>query len=287
MMSPGKQVLGLSALAVVAYFGLRSLPDTQCTFMHAEHQPVLADGLEFCGVNEEANFYSPKAMRFPVQLKVVLAEGGPAGEVRLLKDNGHPYYAHEIKVSHTRQVHLHLRQLGGARLYAHLHPSPADDGAWRFTLPAHLADGSPLGAYVDFTDIRTGRTMLAEAMVQGGAARSAATAPLPRNRVAAMTLSSDVAGSSAMVRFTLTGPPGRPLRLKPIMGSLGHVVVFSVEQPTAGYAHLHPTLEGGEYEPEPVLAFRLRLPAAGTYDLWLNLNDGEDELLRTTLVVRP
>ena len=75
--------------------------------------------------------------------------------------------------------------------------------------------------------------------------------------------------------------------MKPIMGSLGHAVVFSVDRPDAGYAHMHPTLEGGEYAEDPTLAFRLRLPAPGRYDFWLNLNDGEEELLRATLVVTP
>jgi hypothetical protein len=85
----------------------------------------------------------------------------------------------------------------------------------------------------------------------------------------------------------LSGLEGRKLRLKPIMGSLGHAVVFSVDRPDAGYAHMHPTLEGGEYAEDPTLAFRLRLPAPGRYDFWLNLNDGEEELLRATLVVTP
>ena len=71
------------------------------------------------------------------------------------------------------------------------------------------------------------------------------------------------------------------------MGALGHVVIFSADRRLAGYAHMHPTLEGGEYAPNPTLSFRLRLPPPGTYDLWLNLNDGQEELLRTTLVVTP
>jgi hypothetical protein len=50
---------------------------------------------------------------------------------------------------------------------------------------------------------------------------------------------------------------------------------------------MHPTLEGDEYAPNPTLSFHLRLPPPGTYDVWLNLNDGQEELLRTTLVVTP
>ena len=191
-----------------------------------------------------------------------------------------------MAVSHTQRVHLHLRQRGGERAYAHVHPQPAADGSWRFELPAHLK-GVPLRAYVDFTDVRTSRTMLAQADVLASAGASPQSVPPARNRIVDLTASTTQTGSSAMIRLQLAGPAGKTLRLKPIMGSLGHAVVFSVDRPEAGYAHMHPTLEGGEYADNPTLAFRLRLPAPGTYDFWLNLNDGQDELLRATLVVTP
>jgi len=286
-MSTARQVLVITLVAVAGFFGLRALPDTQCTFLHADHQPVVVDGLEFCGVNEEANFYSPKSLRFPAELKVAMASDGAAGELRLLKDDGHPYYAHEVAISHARRIHLHLRQVGGERAYAHLHPEPAADGSWRFELPAHLR-GVGLRAYVDFSDVRTGRTMLAEAEVAPAFTTAAPPAsPARRNRIVALTASTTRTGASAMIRLQLAGPAGKTLRLKPIMGSLGHAVVFSVDRPDAGYAHMHPTLEGGEYADDPTLAFRLRLPAPGAYDFWLNVNDGQDELLRATLVVTP
>ena len=286
-MSNVRQIWIITLVAVLGFFGLRALPDTQCTFLHADHQPVVVDGLEFCGLNEEANFYSPKGLRFPVELKVSVDVEGKSGEVRLLKDDGHPYYSHEVAISHTQRVHLHLRQLGGTRQYAHLHPQPAADGSWRFEVPAHLR-GVGLRAYVDFSDVRTSRTMMAEAEVAPAFTTAAPpSAPVPRNRIIELTASTTQTGSSAMIRLKLAGPAGKTLRLKPIMGSLGHAVVFSVDRPEAGYAHMHPTLEGGEYADNPTLAFRLRLPPPGTYDFWLNLNDGQDELLRATLVVTP
>jgi len=272
-------------LAVVGFFGLRSLPDTQCAFLHADHQPVVVDGVEFCGVNEEANFYSPKALQFPVELKIGLSEDGSKGELRLIKEDGLPYYAHEVAVSHTQKVHLHLRQIGGVRAYAHLHPVAADDGSWRFDVPVGLR-GTALEAYVDFADARTSRVMLAQAQTKASIASSDFAAK-PRNVIVAMDVSTLKAGSSATLRVKLSGPEGKPLKLLPVMGSLGHAVVFSADRPLSGYAHMHPTLEGGEYAPNPTLSFRLRLPAPGTYDLWLNLNDGQEELLRTTLVVTP
>ena len=284
-MTPRQQTLLISALAVVGFFGLRTLPDTQCAFLHADHQPVVVDGVEFCGVNEEANFYSPKALQFPVELKIGLSEDGSKGELRLIKEDGLPYYAHEVAVSHTQKVHLHLRQIGGIRAYAHLHPVAADDGSWRFDVPVGLR-GTALEAYVDFADARTSRVMLAQAQTKASIALSDFAAK-PRNVIVAMDVSTLKAGSSATLRVKLSGPEGKPLKLLPIMGSLGHAVVFSADRPLSGYAHMHPTLEGGEYAPNPTLSFRLRLPAPGTYDLWLNLNDGQEELLRTTLVVTP
>ena len=284
-MTPRRQTLIISLVAVAGFFGLRALPDTQCAFLHADHQPVVVDGVEFCGLNEEANFYSPKALRFPVELKVGLSPDGSKGELRLLKDDGHPYYAHEVAISHTQKIHLHLRQSGGKRGYAHLHPVPGDDGFWRFDVPPSLR-GEDLEVYVDFADVRTSRVMLAQAEVKATSAFDAFIVP-PRNLIVSMEASSTQADTSAALRMKLSGPEGKPLKLLPIMGALGHAVVFSADRRLAGYAHMHPTLEGGEYAPNPTLSFRLRLPPPGTYDVWINLNDGQEELLRTTLVVTP
>lgn len=284
-MTPLRQTLLISVLAVAGFFGLRALPDTQCAFLHNDHQPVIVDGVEFCGINEEANFYSPKALQFPVELKVELSPDGTKGELRLIKEDGQPYYGHELAVSHTQKVHLHLRQFGNSRAYAHLHPVPGEDGIWRFDMPVRLR-GSALEAYVDFADARTSRVMLAQLEVKSSMA-SADFTVAPRNAIVSLEASTLKSGASASVRVKLAGPEGKPLKLRPIMGSLGHAVIFSVDTPAAGYAHMHPTLEGGEYAPNPTLSFRLRLPPPGTYDLWLNLNDGQEELLRTTLVVTP
>ena len=284
-MTPLRQSLLISSLAVAGFFGLRALPDTHCAFLHNDHQPVIVDGVEFCGLNEEANFYSPKLLQFPVEMKVSLAEDGATGELRLLKEEWHPYYDHEVAVSHTQKVHLHLRQSGGDRVYAHLHPRPSDDGSWRFEVPGYLR-GHDLEAYADFADARTSRVMLAQAESKSVTVK-ASIGLKSRNAIVSTEASTLKSGASATIRLKLAGPEGKPLKLLPIMGSLGHVVVFSAERPLAGYAHMHPTLEGGEYAPNPTLSFRLRLPSPGTYDLWLNLNDGQEEVLRTTLVVTP
>jgi hypothetical protein len=156
-------IIGLSVGALALFIGLRSLPDTHCAFLHADHQPVYSNGVEFCGLNEEANFYQPTALQFPVKLQLAIKNTG--GTLRLVKEDGQPYLDYEIAVSHTQKVHLHLRQVSGRSDYIHLHPVPAEDGTWSFIFPPEFLLGNPGGelqAYVDFVPVRSGRVMLAE-----------------------------------------------------------------------------------------------------------------------------
>ncbi len=290
-MTARHQIWLLSALAIGAFFGLRSLPDTQCAFLHADHQPVISQGVEFCGVNEEANFYSPKALQFPVKLELEFTDNGKGGSLRLIGEEGRPLLPYEVAVSHTQKVHLHLRQITGRKGYIHLHPTASDDGTWRFELPTGFTDGNPGGqfqAYVDFVTVRAGRVLLAEATANLEV-RSLPKPPLPsRNEVKAVTLSTSQTGKSALLRVTLAAPAGSPpLKLQPLMASLGHAVLFGDATTQPGYAHMHPSLEGGEYDANPTLSFRLRLPKPGHYDLWLNISDGAEDYLLVPLEVTP
>lgn len=290
-MTARHQIWLLSALAIGAFFGLRSLPDTQCAFLHADHQPVISQGVEFCGVNEEANFYSPKALQFPVKLELEFTDNGKGGSLRLIGEEGRPLLPYEVAVSHTQKVHLHLRQVTGRKGYIHLHPTASDDGTWRFELPTGFTEGNPGGqfqAYVDFVTVRAGRVLLAEATASLEV-RSLPKPPLPsRNEVKAVTLSTSQTGKSALLRVTLAAPVGSPpLKLQPLMASLGHAVLFGDATTQPGYAHMHPSLEGGEYDANPTLSFRLRLPKPGHYDLWLNISDSAEDYLLVPLVVTP
>jgi hypothetical protein len=286
-----RQTWILTAVAVAAFFGLRSLPDTQCAFLHADHQPVIAQGVEFCGVNEEANFYSPKDLKFPVKLELEFADNRSSGNLRLIGEGGRPIPAYEIAVSHTRQVHLHLRQITGRKGYVHLHPTPNDDGTWHFELPAWFHEGNPGGrfqAYVDFVMRRSGQVQLAEATADLDILHMPVPALKSRNQVASVSVSTTQAGKSALIRVALAAPAGSPaLKLRPLMGSLGHAVVFGNPIGQPGYAHMHPSLEGGEFAANPTLSFRLRLPPPGKYDLWVNIDDGAEDYLLVPLEVTP
>ena len=286
-MSQRTQIGIITLVALLGYLALSFLPDTHCALLHGQHDPLLVRGVEFCGINEEANYYSPKKLQFPVRMELALNADGPSF-LWLKGEDDRPMLDYEISLSHTQKIHLHLRQAQGDRAYVHLHPNPTEDGRWSFQLPMEFWASQPgvmLQAFADFVPRRSERVMLAEC-----------SAPLPVKardnikateglRLMSHTSNTFQTGQTALIRVKLAGKHNQAVKLYPLMGSLGHAVLFGDASTNPGYAHMHPSLEGGEYDGQPSLAFRLRLPAPGDYDFWLNVNDGADQYLRFTLTV--
>lgn len=286
-MSPVRQALLITALAGAAYLGLRAMPDTHCSFLHASHQPVLVEGVEFCGEDEEANFYDPAALGFPFSLRVEPSADPAGGTLRVLDESKRPVPPHFFAVSHTRQLHLHLRQ--GDR-YAHVHPEPSPDGTWTFLLPESWMSGGFAGgqveAYADFQHARSRRTILLSAGPVWPAGTPAGPDRAPH--VTARLANGSplfVAGESTTLNVLLERATGGSVELRPVMGALGHAVLFS-EDGRPGYAHIHPSFTGRERGPAPELAFRLRLPSAGRYILFVHIDDaGREAYARVPLEV--
>lgn len=285
-MTPLRQTALLSVAAAAAYGVLRSMPDTHCSFLHAAHQPVLVEGVEFCGEDEEANFYDPAALRFPFALRVSPSADLAGGTLRVLDESKRPVPPHLFAVSHTRQLHLHLRQ---GDLYAHVHPEPSPDGTWTFRLPPEWGGrflGGEVEAYADFQHARSLRTILLSDRPSWPAVRGRPRAE--PDTVAAERVGPDsplAEGASVALSIRLTRPAGGPVELRPVMGALGHAVLFS-EDGRAGYAHVHPSFTGRERGVPPELAFRLRLPAAGRYVLFVHVDDaGREAYARLPLTV--
>ncbi len=290
-MSPLRQSLVLTAVALLGFLALRSLPDTHCALLHAEHEPVVVDGLEFCGVNEEANFYRPRDLKFPYALKLEpVGEGasGQVGRLTLTGEDGRALLDHQLALSHTRKLHLHLRSLARSG-YVHLHPEPGVDGNWNFVVPADFDLTQGAHAYVDFVPMRGGRVALVEAVLAPWPRLAPVAPTVPSLEVAGFTASTARTGESTLWRVRLRGSAGGPVKLRPLMGSLGHAALFSAtpDEAAMGYAHLHPSLEGGEYDAEPTLSFRMRLPRPGEYDLWVHVDADGDRYVRIPVTVTP
>ena len=285
-MRPSAQVALLTLGAAALYAALRNMPDTHCSFLHASHEPLVVDGAEFCGEDEQANFYDPAELGFPFSLRLEPSADLTGGVLRVLDDSKRPVPPHLVAVSHTRQLHLHLRQ---GDLYAHVHPEPSPDGAWTFRLPPEWAGrflGGEVEAYADFRHARSRRTILVSdrpswPVIHGRAAspetvvvaaRVDPAAPLPE-------------GASVTLALRLARADGGAVELRPVMGALGHAVLFS-EDGRPGYAHIHPSFTGRERGTPPELAFRLRLPPAGRYVLFVHVDDaGREAYARVPLVV--
>lgn len=286
-MSKSRQVGLITLLALLGYLALSLLPDTHCALLHGAHEPLLVRGVEFCGINEEANYYSPKKMRFPVKMELTLNANG-LSFLWLKGEDDRPMLDYEISLSHTQKIHLHLRQVQGARAYVHLHPTPTEDGRWSFELPTEFSTdkaGEMLQAFADFIPRRSERVMLAECTALLPLKARASVPVAPNLSLISHTSNTDRTGETALIRIKLAGKDNQAVKLLPLMGSLGHAVLFGDPGSNSGYAHMHPSLEGGEYDEQPSLSFRLKLPAPGDYDFWLNVNDGANQYLRFTLTV--
>lgn len=287
-----RQSIWLTAGAAALFALLRSLPDSHCAFLHADHQPLLVEGVEFCGENEEANFYDPVSLGFPFSLKVTPRDDLSGGSLRILDEDGHDVPPHLLAISHTRQLHLHLRQVTGGRSYLHVHPVPQPDGSWAFDLPRPFAAafaGGRFEAYADFLHARSRRTILLSATTEWPAKHAnfePGQCELYRGMSAALHASARLrAGSSVTLHVRLVRADGQPVLLRPLMGALGHAVLVS-EDGRPGYAHMHPSWTGREKGDSPELAFRLRLPAAGKYILWVHVDDaGVERYAPVALVV--
>ena len=283
-MTPLRQVVWLTLGAALVYAVLRNLPDTHCAFLHAEHEPVMVEGVEFCGENEEANFYDPATLGFPFSLQIEPAADLTGGVLRVLDDSKRPVPPHLFGLSHTRQLHLHLRQVTGGDAYLHLHPVPRLDGTWTFSFPPEFARGFSGGrfdVYADFLHARSRRTVLLSGSVEWPLIHSdlsPSAGPIYRDIVGTLLAPDSLRqGTSVILSVRLgrrSGP--EPLVLQPLMGALGHAVLVS-EDGRRGYAHAHPSWTGREKGAAPELAFRLRLPPAGRYTLWVHVDDGGRE----------
>lgn len=276
-MKASTQAALLTLGAVALYAALRNMPDTHCSFLHASHEPLVIDGAEFCGEDEEANFYDPATLGFPFALRLEPSDDLSGGSLRVIDEAKRPVPPHLFAVSHTQQLHLHLRQ---GDLYAHLHPTPSADGTWNFRLPPEWEGrflGGPVEAYADFQHARSRRTILVSANPAWPAVDG--TARLPDAPVVATWAGPAPElreGQSTTLNLRLARASGGPVELTTVMGALGHAVLFSTDG-RPGYAHIHPSFTGRERGPQPELAFRLRLPPAGRYAMFVHVADAGKE----------
>jgi hypothetical protein len=183
-------------------------------------------------------------------------------------------------VEHEKRMHLILarRDLTG---FQHLHPEQGADGAW--TTRARLDQAGSYRLFADFSRDGEAQTLASDLRVDGPADLQ----PLPAPRSTTVTdggYDVELAGGNARpgqeadLRFTISGPRGRPVRTEPYLGAGGHLV--ALREGDLAFLHVHPTADDA-------VRFAATFPTAGRYRLFLQFkHEGRVQTAAFTLEVR-
>lgn len=294
MRRPVVQIVFLTALFVGVYAALRSIPSTNCNFLHCEQTIVTADGLQFCG-SGASHFVDLSRLPFPVTVHLSSDQPAAVGQsahytLSIETPDGNLLRPSDIAVTQTKLIHVLLvdPSLGD---YQHIHPVPdGETGQWTFDFTPRRAGTYRLLAQC--VPSYTLRELVGQAQIDVPGQPSP---DVPRGLkpfaddgyVYSLHTTPDAvaAGSDATLTLSVRRANGGPVTLEPVMGTLGHMVAFDTGQ--RGFAHLHPTLTGHERDADdPALAFVLNLATPGRYRLWGQVRlDGRERFVPFDLQV--
>jgi hypothetical protein len=284
-MRPVIQIGLLTACFAGGYFALRSIPASNCNFLHYEQTITTADGLQFCG-SGAAYFVDLEKLPFPVTVTLT-PDHPPAPGVEshytltLQIANGEILRPSQLAESQTRKLHLLLVD-PNLEDYQHIHPEPVgDSGQWAFAFTPHGA--GTYRVYAQFIPLLSMREMIGEAKIPVSGAATPAVhrglAPFQDDGYV-YTLTTPASpvplGLDATLTLTIRRADGGKVTLQPIMGTLAHLVAFDPARD--GLAHLHPTLTNHETDAlQPSLAFQINFTQPGHYRVWgqVKINDRE------------
>ena len=293
------QVAVITAAAVALYVGVRMLP-IGTNLNHMDFRVAEGKAIEFC---DPANpqFIPGIAVRSPVSMTLTSDSPARAGQpvrvtVRLATSTGKPLAPPDLRVEHTRRLHL-LVVDPSLDDYQHLHPEPgARPGDWIFEFTPRF--GGEYRVFADFVPVATGRGLYAgtDFRVDGPAHAVDPVRPMQETveragvrfhlRVAGGALR---VGAPADLIFSLERADGGEVALQPVMDAYAHLVAF--DSGRGGFAHLHPMDAGLAQAPDrrqPTLRFKVTIPEPGPYVVWAQVGlEGRDVFVPFWLNVAP
>lgn len=293
------QVAVITAAAVSLYVGFRMLP-IGTNLNHMDFRVAEGKAIEFC---DPANpqFIPVIAVRSPVSMTLTSDSPARAGQpvrvtVRLATSTGKPLAPPDLRVEHTRRLHL-LVVDPSLDDYQHLHPEPgARPGDWVFEFTPRF--GGEYRVFADFVPVATGRGLYAgtDFRVDGPAHAVDPVRPMQETveragvrfhlRVAGGALR---VGAPADLIFSLERADGGEVALQPVMDAYAHLVAF--DSGRGGFAHLHPMDAGLAQAPDrlqPTLRFKVTIPEPGPYVVWAQVGlEGRDVFVPFWLNVAP
>ena len=282
------QMAAITAVSVGLYVGFRLLP-IGTNLNHMDFRVAEGNAIEFC---DPANpqFIPVIAVRSPVSMTLTSDAPARAGQavrvtVRLATSTGKPLAPADLRVEHTRRLHLLLVD-PSLDDYLHLHPEPgARPGDWVFEFTPRF--GGDYRVFADFVPIATSRGLYAgtDFRVEGPLHPAEFNRPTQETveqsgvrfhlRVAEGAVR---AGVTADLIFSVERVDGGEVVLQPVMDAYAHLVAF--DSARGGFAHLHPMDAGLAQAPDrrqPTLRFKVTIPEPGPYVVWAQVGlEGRD-----------
>lgn len=282
------QMAAITAVSVGLYVGFRLLP-IGTNLNHMDFRVAEGNAIEFC---DPANpqFIPVIAVRSPVSMTLISDAPARAGQavrvtVRLATSTGKPLAPADLRVEHTRRLHLLLVD-PSLDDYQHLHPEPgARPGDWVFEFTPRF--GGDYRVFADFVPIATSRGLYAgtDFRVEGPLHPAEFNRPTQETveqsgvrfhlRVAEGAVR---AGVTADLIFSVERVDGGEVVLQPVMDAYAHLVAF--DSARGGFAHLHPMDAGLAQAPDrrqPTLRFKVTIPEPGPYVVWAQVGlEGRD-----------
>ena len=279
------QISFLTALFGGGYYAMRTIPATNCSFLHYQQMQVTSDGLQYC-CSGATYFVDLDQLPFPVTLTLTPDTPPQQGveshyTLRITDNGGNTFTPSQLAITQTRKLHLLLVDQN-LEDYQHIHPEPVGEtGDWTFSFTPRT--GGTYRAYAQFMPSLTMSEMIAEAKlpVKGEDEPSVirGMAPFKQDGYIYKLVSSVnpvTAGVRTQLTLSVQRADGGNVVLQPVMDTLAHLVAFD---PTRdGVAHLHPTQTGNEKNPtDPQLSFLINFLKPGRFRVWGQVKiDGQE-----------
>ncbi|WOO41058.1 hypothetical protein [Rubellicoccus peritrichatus] len=279
----------ITGIAALLFVGLRSMPDTECTFLHYQSPSVSVDGIEFCG-DDNPTFIDLDRLSFPVKMDMSFEEPVISGQeaffaLTLETSEGKILHPYELAITHTKRLHV-LVVDESLDDYHHVHPEPlGPSGQWGFSFTPQKA--GRYRVFAEFVPSRTQQKVIGDFEFRvipaedGVISRSGGSEPVAIE----LDMESTPAQLSTAVENSFAIKFGQAVELEPVMGALGHMVAF--DEALSGFAHLHPKYTGAEKAEQPELSFAFNTAKAGKYRLWAQVKiSGEERFFPFDIVVQ-
>lgn len=273
---------------------IRSLPNSQCAFLHFEPVGETAEGTEFCGTDDGAVFLDLKRLRFPILSSLNSSSAPTVGKstqfyLELKTTQGRPITFEDLAVVHTKRLHLFVIH-SSLDDYHHLHPEP---------------DGIPGSYHFEFTPLKQGvYTIFAEMVPLRSASiliakeeivvethnekmTTASLLDISRDRSTKVINGYHFQLSSVSEKpWTINNEnefhlrvshtvPNQSITFQRVMGEYAHLAAF--DKGNRGFAHLHPLDENPLNEEvekearEVTFKFLFNTHLPGIYKIWAQL----------------